>query len=174
MTVKTRLPEILQHHQTSLVSDWLARQHAMLGHRASDEREDREVAERFVKALGEASRGGNLADPDHSEWSPVRELLGELSRARARQGFSPSETATFVFSLKKPLFARLRQEVGKDPEALADETWAATRAARQAGPLHHRGPPEGSRGESSAGSSRRCSSSRRRSSSSGTASWRCR
>ena len=34
MTAKTRLPEILQHHQAVLVTDWLRRQQEMLGHRA--------------------------------------------------------------------------------------------------------------------------------------------
>ena len=42
------------------------------------------------------------------------------------QGSTPSETATFVFSLKQPLFARLRRELGRDAEALADEIWRAT------------------------------------------------
>jgi rsbT co-antagonist protein RsbR len=32
----------------------------------------------------------------------------------------------FVFSLKRPLFDRLRSEFGKDPEALAEETWTTT------------------------------------------------
>jgi rsbT co-antagonist protein RsbR len=126
MTVKTRLPEILQHHQASLVTDWLRRQREMLGHRASNEREDREVAERFLKALGEATRTGNIADTDQAEWTAVREMLSDLSRDRTRQGYSPSETATFVFSLKQPLFDRLRQEVGKDPDALATELWVTT------------------------------------------------
>jgi rsbT co-antagonist protein RsbR len=126
MAVKSRLPELLQHHQTSLVADWLGRQRAMLGNRASNEREDRDVAERFVKALAEASRAGNVADTDPAEWSGVREVLGDLSRARARQGYSPSETANFVFSLKQPLFDRLRQEIGKDPDALASELWMTT------------------------------------------------
>ena len=67
-----------------------------------------------------------MTDPDQAEWSGVRDLLGDLSRARARQGYSPSETATFVFSLKQPLFDRLRQEVGKDPDALAAELWTTT------------------------------------------------
>ena len=53
-------------------------------------------------------------------------MLTDLSRSRGVQGFSPSETATFIFSLKKPLFARLRREVGKDPDVLAEVTWAAT------------------------------------------------
>ncbi len=59
-------------------------------------------------------------------WSDVRELLNEMSRTRARQGFSPTETATFIFSLKQPLFTRLRQQFARDAETLADETWIAT------------------------------------------------
>jgi rsbT co-antagonist protein RsbR len=125
MTVKTRLPEVLQHHQASLVTDWLRRQREVLGHRAGNEREDRELAERFLKALGEASRAGNV-DADQAEWRPVRDLLDEFSRERARQGYSPLDTATFVFSLKQPLFDRLRQEVGKDADVLATELWVTT------------------------------------------------
>jgi rsbT co-antagonist protein RsbR len=53
-------------------------------------------------------------------------LLNELSRSRAFGGFSSSETATFIFSLKKPLFAKLRAELKSDPEALADALWQAT------------------------------------------------
>ena len=37
-------------------------------------------------------------------WDGVREQLTELSRSRATRGFTPTETATFVFSLKEPLF----------------------------------------------------------------------
>ena len=41
----------------------------------------------------------------------------------------------FIFSLKKPLFARLRQELGKDADALADETWAVTELLDRMGML---------------------------------------
>jgi rsbT co-antagonist protein RsbR len=126
MAAKTRLPEILQHHQASLVTDWLKRQREVLGHRAGNEREDREFAERLLKALGEATRSGHVTDTDQGEWAGVRELLGDFSRDRARQGYSSAETAIFVFSLKQPLFDQLRQEVGKDPDALANELWMTT------------------------------------------------
>ena len=125
MSAKTRLPEILQHHQAVLVTDWLRRQQDILGHRAGSERDDRATAEQFLKALGEASRTGNVTDPDQAEWSGVREVLSDISRDRARQGYSSVETATFVFSLKQALFDRLRQEV-KDPDALVAEVWATT------------------------------------------------
>jgi rsbT co-antagonist protein RsbR len=53
----------------------------------------------------------------------VRDYLSALSRSRARAGFSPSETATFVFSLKQPLFVRLAQEFADDAAALPDAMW---------------------------------------------------
>jgi rsbT co-antagonist protein RsbR len=59
-------------------------------------------------------------------WAPVRDLLSGISRSRTQQGFSPSEIATFVLSFKQPLFDRLRDELGKDAQALAAEVWAAT------------------------------------------------
>jgi rsbT co-antagonist protein RsbR len=63
----------------------------------------------------------------------MRELLSDVSRARTREGYGPAETATFVFSLKQPLFDRLRQEVGEDAEALASEIWVATLLLDQLG-----------------------------------------
>src|SRR5262249_23692953 len=69
---------------------------------------------------------GSSTDIMAPEWANVRELLNELSRSRARQGFTPAETATFVFSLKQPLFNQLRQEYGLNAEGLTNETWAVT------------------------------------------------
>jgi rsbT co-antagonist protein RsbR len=59
-------------------------------------------------------------------WDPVREMLGEVSRTRAQQGFTPTETATFVFSVKKPLFVQIRKMFKDDVDGLATETWSAT------------------------------------------------
>jgi rsbT co-antagonist protein RsbR len=63
---------------------------------------------------------------ESAAWTPVREFLAAISGTRAIQGFSPVETATFVFSLKQPLFTRLRREIPNDAQALADELWAAS------------------------------------------------
>ena len=126
MTVKSRLPEILQAHQSSIVTDWLKRQRELLGHRAGDEREARDLAERFLATLAEGTRIGNVSDIDSAAFAPARDLLKDLAQARARQGYSPTETATFVLSLKQPLFDRLRHEVGKDADTLATEVWTTT------------------------------------------------
>jgi rsbT co-antagonist protein RsbR len=49
-------------------------------------------------------------------------LLSEISQSRLRHGFTPIDTATFMFSLKEPLFALLRTQMVADPIALAEET----------------------------------------------------
>ena len=56
----------------------------------------------------------------------VRALLSDLSRDRAVAGFSTTETATFVFSLKQPLFVALREALADDPKRLSDELWAVS------------------------------------------------
>ena len=79
-----------------------------------------------MRLLREATARAGTESPDNAAWAPVRELLASISSSRARLGFTPSETATFVLSLKEPVFARLAQELGSDARALADEIWKAT------------------------------------------------
>jgi rsbT co-antagonist protein RsbR len=76
-----------------------------------------------------------VTDLTGNEWADLKSLLSEISASRARQGFSPGETATFVFSFKQPLFDRLRQEYGKDAEGLATDIWNATAALDNLGLL---------------------------------------
>ena len=71
-------------------------------------------------------KSGNHADIQGVEWTASRELLGEFSRSRALQGFTPTETATFIFSMKEPVFTLLRERSNGDTRQLAEQTWAAT------------------------------------------------
>jgi rsbT co-antagonist protein RsbR len=92
------------------------------------ESELRVESDRFLAALGQAV-GEDSADPDitDSRWAEVRELLTDLSRSRAGRGFTPTETATFVFSLKEPLFNQIRVKGGEDADLLVATLWSATR-----------------------------------------------
>jgi rsbT co-antagonist protein RsbR len=122
-----RIARILAQDQEDLLGDWVAAQTSMFSTRGSiPASELRTQSREFLSLLGAATAAadGNLNDP---AWSETREFLGNLSRARARQGFTPSETALFIFSLKEPLFTRLRRETGADVDALANEVWTATR-----------------------------------------------
>src|SRR4029077_2388777 len=71
-------------------------------------------------------RSGNRDDVSKGGWGEAQDVLTAISRSRARQSFSSSETATFVLSLKAPLFAALRERLKDEPETLADEIWNAT------------------------------------------------
>jgi rsbT co-antagonist protein RsbR len=68
--------------------------------------------------------GGN--DAENPAYAPAKQMLSELSRSRAQQGFSPNETATFIFSLKQPLFNALNRSAGLSPVQAAELTWAVT------------------------------------------------
>ena len=92
------------------------------------EGELRRESERFIDALiGSLAGGGADGEITGSEWQMVRDLLSELSRSRALLGFSPTETATFVFSFKRPLFDELQSRFGDNGASLSDALWFATR-----------------------------------------------
>jgi rsbT co-antagonist protein RsbR len=124
----TGLTTILDRHEKDILQEWLDLQTAALTRRRDlmSDQELREESRRFLTVVRKALRNDPAADVGAAAWTDVRAFLEDLSRARARQGFSPSETAMFVFSLKQPLFARLRQELARDPDALAAETWGVT------------------------------------------------
>ena len=104
------LHDLLQRDEATLVQRWIDSQLSAVGHRA-DRISRSEVADqsrRFLSLLREAV-GSGTADIQSPSWANARQMLDELSATRAHQGFSPSETAIFIFSLKDVLFESLRQ-----------------------------------------------------------------
>ncbi len=123
----SRLPEILRRYEAEILAAWVQEQKGLLRDKGQvKEQELRVRCAEFLGHLNKAAQGNNLADTGGPGWEEVRDLLAEVSRLRSQEGFSPSETAAFVFSLKKPLFALLRRELAGDPEALARENWVGT------------------------------------------------
>jgi rsbT co-antagonist protein RsbR len=124
---RSRLPDLLNKHEVALLADWIGLQLQSRSFRADlmSEQELRDESRRFFGLVRQGA-GAGTADIHAAAWQPVREFLGGVSLMRTRQGFSPSETATFVFSLKQPIFNLLRQEIGHDADALAEELWAVT------------------------------------------------
>ncbi|MGW8331239.1 STAS domain-containing protein [Streptomyces sp. NPDC055897] len=92
---------ILSVDDKDLASSWVREVSGTLGSRVGKAELDRELRELY-DALVEALRQG-ATDVHSEQMSEVRALLTELSRNRARQGFSPSETAISVFALKRVL-----------------------------------------------------------------------
>jgi rsbT co-antagonist protein RsbR len=124
---KTGLPEILKKYETDLLADWLKEQTALATRQqvSLKEGELKTQCSEFLRLLRKGAQGKS-PDISTEEWTEMRELLASVSRSRAQQGFTPSQTATFVFSFKKPLFIRLRKEFSTNADALADETLTTT------------------------------------------------
>jgi rsbT co-antagonist protein RsbR len=122
------MADLIGGDAAGLLEAWVETQRRSAGVRADllPERELREQCRQFLDALREAVAAAAPASIDDARWNDVRGLLTEISRARVIKGFSPRETATFVFSLKQPLFARARTAFAKQPERLAETTWAVT------------------------------------------------
>jgi rsbT co-antagonist protein RsbR len=123
------LPDAVIKYESEILSSWMDAQLGAMTLRRDLMRDDelREQSRRFLQLFAQAlQREGTSVDADGAEWCDVRAMLEDVSRTRAMQGFNPSETATFVFSLKQPIFQVLRAELSRDGEALADETWRAT------------------------------------------------
>ena len=122
------LPEIIRTKHQQLHTQWLSELSRGLG--ADGRISQAELAEQtaeFLRVLAQASEDGGWDRIDGPALEPVRHFLSEVSRSRAVQGYLPTEIATFVFSLKKPLFELLRQSLERqDPQKLAEEIWRAT------------------------------------------------
>jgi rsbT co-antagonist protein RsbR len=119
----TRLARIFSDNQARLLSDWMNQHYAVVARRGLvDEAELRNQFSQFSAMLAPAFAGSTSNDIQQPAWAEVRSFLGEFSAQRARQGFTPVETARFVFSLKQPLFTILREELLNEPAALAELT----------------------------------------------------
>lgn len=123
-----QLAEILRKYEKDLLDDWCAAQinAGPLGRALLGDRELQGQSRQFLRAFRGAVQHQQLDDIAGPEWTEVRDFLADLSRSRATQGFSPAETATFVFSLKQPIFTRLSQECEREPESLVAETRTTT------------------------------------------------
>jgi rsbT co-antagonist protein RsbR len=108
------LAQLLSDEQ-ALLTSWLR---AASGHTQGQaaavelERSFRELLAGLSKAV--AAAGLDIGDEAYGE---VRALLSELSRDRARRGFTPTETAVSVFALKDALF-EVATETNQPPSVL--------------------------------------------------------
>lgn len=125
MEKRHTLAETVRTQQDVLLKDWVEFQLAATTLRRDlmKDGELRDQSREFLKLLTQALQSGS--DIGDAAWKPVKDFLAQIARSRVLQGFTPSETATFVFSLKQPLFDILRAAV-KDAKDLVGDMWNAT------------------------------------------------
>jgi rsbT co-antagonist protein RsbR len=131
---KSVISRIIGKFEKELLQEWAGGLRTSAGKRESaTEQELKSQCESFLSGLKAATASGETQNIEDHQWGEVRQFLAEISQLRARQGFSPIETANFVFSLKQPLFNKLRSELAGNPAVLAEQTWMISTLLDQLG-----------------------------------------
>jgi rsbT co-antagonist protein RsbR len=120
-----KLSEVLAKNEERILADWLKEMSGAV--RRSDLIKDADLRAQCSQLLKQmrqatATAGSNFQSP---AFDKMREILDDISRSRAQQGFKPSETATFVFSLKPALITQIQVEHKGDPETMFAEMWSS-------------------------------------------------
>jgi len=122
------LPQLLASREAEILKDWLAEQARNRGASLAGVKEEdlRRQSAEFLNALQQASQSADPEDLQAEGWARVKEILSDVSREQSRQGATPADVATFIFSLKQSVFRLLQAETGKNLETFAREIWSAT------------------------------------------------
>lgn len=133
----THLSRVLIDQQSEILSGWLdelARMRTQFGAKG-DQGDLRAQATELLGLISAAVISSSDTRLDSEAWASVRRYLEDLSASRARGGFTSAQTATFVFSLKRPIFEALQQRSEGNAQRFADEVWLATEMVDKLG-LH--------------------------------------
>jgi rsbT co-antagonist protein RsbR len=129
MSVKGTLAAVLQTRRKAIEAEWAKTLAATASASAKGRISADDLGKQaglFLDVLVKTIESAATADIGRPEWAEARAFLEDLSRQRVLAGFSSDETATFIFSLKRPLFDALREAANADAAQLAQETWHAT------------------------------------------------
>ncbi|MGE5170726.1 MAG: STAS domain-containing protein [Rudaea sp.] len=131
----SRISDLVSRRAGELLAAWLSQQRASAAARPDlvGDAELEDQSKRFVAVLEKGLRSGDIDDTSSAGWVDAREYLRDLSRSRAMQGFKPSETAAFVFSLRQPIFDLLWEALASDAQSLGDEMRRASLILDQLG-----------------------------------------
>jgi rsbT co-antagonist protein RsbR len=135
--LQQRTIDLIRSHQEPLLAAWagnLAGSSQGQDGRLSSRELDTQVRE-FWRLFLEAVSATDVSSIARVEWQDIRRFLEELSRERVLKGFNSSETASFIFSLKRPLFELIQQGYAEDPAQLGNQLWAISELIDQLG-LH--------------------------------------
>ncbi|HBS55682.1 MAG TPA: polyvinylalcohol dehydrogenase [Stenotrophomonas sp.] len=124
--LQQRTIDLIREHQSTLIAQWRDNLNA------AGQNDDSRIGARdldiqvneFWNLLLPALSAADAGNLHGAEWQAIRHFLEDLSRDRAIKGFTSSETATFIFSLKRPLFQLLQQHHSGDPQALGEQLWS--------------------------------------------------
>lgn len=115
------LAEVVSKNQEQLLEGWLAGLVSRIRRDKASAVDFRAQAAQFLPLLADTLSSINSTNIEEPGWADIRHLLAEISQMRVRQGFTPIETASFIFSLKEPLFEHLRIALADTPLQASEE-----------------------------------------------------
>jgi rsbT co-antagonist protein RsbR len=92
--------DLLRDNRDDVLASWSRIAEANVAGRMTTTELSHDIQEMYDGLLSAASAGG-AGDVRSGAYDGLRAVLADLGRARARQGFSPTETTTSVFALKQ-------------------------------------------------------------------------
>jgi rsbT co-antagonist protein RsbR len=125
----------LQRIEPQINADWLKGLKTSGNHRPDLIKDDdlSRQSQSFLATFLHTMQMSPSDDVTSEGWAELRGMLEEMSTSRAQQGFTPSETASFVLSLKPPLFKALEDQSKGDAKVLSEALWGATHILDQLG-----------------------------------------
>jgi len=124
--LQQRTTDLIRAHEDQVLASWIAdlsRTAQAQDARVTTRELEQQVRE-FWRLFLSAMAGGDASNLQGTQWQEIRHFLEDLSRDRVLRGFSSSDTATFIFSLKRPLFELVQQGFADSPKDLGEQLWA--------------------------------------------------
>ncbi len=115
--------EAMKENQAQLLSTWRNGLEASGATRNVKEQDVQQQTNEFLQLLVSGLQGSNGTQIAAAGWDDIRLFLEKLSQSRALLGHDSQQTASFIFSLKSPLFALLQTHYQDQPAQLAEQLW---------------------------------------------------
>lgn len=116
--------QVVKANESVILTGWLKQMSAST--RRGDLMNDvdlKKQASEFLNLFTEASQ--KSSDVQSEAFASTKEFLKEIAKSRLEQGFSTSETAMFVLSLKQPIFNAIKDACKSNPSELVSEIWSS-------------------------------------------------
>ena len=116
-----KVEELLRNKEKDILESWIKAQLENISTMRRDLISNTDLRAESINFLREftiAIKLGVTDDVTGPEYDKIREFLINISRSRALLGFTPSETATFVFSLKESILPYIQEEYKGDVDEL--------------------------------------------------------
>ncbi|RON50419.1 STAS domain-containing protein [Pseudomonas frederiksbergensis] len=115
--------EAIKNNQAQLLAEWTKSLEASGATRNVKEQDLKQQTSEFLHLIISGLEHGNGQNITAPGWDEIRQFLEKLSHSRALLGLDSQQTASFIFSLKGPMFGLLQNLYKDTPAQLAEQLW---------------------------------------------------